>query len=60
MSPWTFRFLRFTFCAYLLCAGLLILFKLVVFSALWEDQEYLTGLILHPAAGMIIGRPREE
>lgn len=55
-----FKFFRIIFSGYLLCVVLLLLVKLFVFSAPWEEQGYLTGLILHPAAGMIIGFPRNS
>jgi hypothetical protein len=59
MSFRTFRLLRIAFGIYLVCAGVLLIVKFIVLSDLWEDQEYLTGLILHPATGMMIGLPRK-
>ena len=55
MSDQWFKFLRIAFCAYLLCAGLLIIVKLVYFSKPFTDQDLFARLIIHPAAGMIIG-----
>lgn len=55
MSYSMFKFLRIAFCAYLLCAGLLVILKLVFFSTPFAEQDYLTRLIVHPAAGMLLG-----
>jgi len=55
MSARWFKFLRIAFCAYLLCAGLLIIVKLVYFSTPFTDQDLFARMIIHPAAGMLIG-----
>jgi hypothetical protein len=55
MSDRWFSFLRIAFCAYLLCAGLLIIVKLVYFSTAFTDQDLFTRMIIHPAAGMLMG-----
>lgn len=60
MSYPLFKFLRFAFCAYLICAGLLVVIKVVYLATPITDQDWFTGLIVHPAAGMLIASSDES
>ena len=50
-----FKLIRIAFAAYLICAGLLVIVKIVCFSTPATDQDLLARLIVHPAAGMLLG-----
>lgn len=50
-----FKFLRIIFAAYLLCVGLLVIVKSVYFFTPFTDGDLLARVIVHPAAGMLLG-----